>query len=81
MQGQCSEECYPDLQLAHRALQHLGFSSLSLKEFSLWDNSMGSLLPSDTDAGVLSPQGGEQGERTLKFYAVFHQLIKPYKAF
>lgn len=73
MQGQLSEECYPDLQLAHRAA--FGFANLSLKEFSPWDDSVGTLLLSDTDVGVHSPQGREQGERMLKFYAVFHQLI------
>lgn len=76
MQGQFSEECCPDLQLAHRALLHLGFASFSLKEFSLWDKGLGILLLSDADVGVLSPQGRERGERMLKFYAVFHQLIK-----
>lgn len=38
---------------------------------------MGTLLLSDTDAGVLSPQGREWGERMLQFYAFSHQLINP----
>lgn len=75
MQGQFSEECHLDLQLAHRAA--FGFANLSLKEFSLWANSMGTLLLSDTDVGVHSPQGREQEERMLEFYAVFHELITP----
>lgn len=72
MQGQFSEEGYPEPCCIW------AFASLTLKEFSLWANSVGTLLLSDTDAGVLSPQGRERGERMLLFYAVFHQLIIPF---